>query len=242
MVSHLARPPEFRRSERHVNAPSREHRVCSLVAHHHPFTECVMSSTTPEKNTEQNLSQYCLETATAARQASYALASLDATIKNQWLIESADRLRQSVAPIMAANEKDLAAAPGYGLTDSAVDRLRLNVERIDGIANALIEIAALPDPVGEVLDGFTRPGGLQILKKTGSSGRCVLHLRKPAQCDRRCGRHLRQKRQCSDPSWWQRSHSQQQSHRGRALGLRSRRRDSRESGSVGLNDRPRCRW
>ncbi|MCA9137797.1 MAG: glutamate-5-semialdehyde dehydrogenase [Planctomycetales bacterium] len=112
-----------------------------------------------------NLSQYCLETATRAKRASAELATLDTSIKNRWLLESADRLVDSMGQITAANELDLDAAPGYGLTDAAIDRLRLDSGRIEAIATALREISMLNDPVGEVLDGFTRPGGLQILKK-----------------------------------------------------------------------------
>ncbi|QEG00834.1 Gamma-glutamyl phosphate reductase [Stieleria maiorica] len=112
-----------------------------------------------------DLATYCRDTAKRAKEASAALATLDAEIKNRWLNESADALTASVDQIIAANEQDLAAAPGYGLTDAAVDRLRLNADRIGGIATALREVSMLADPVGEVLDGFTRPGGLQILKK-----------------------------------------------------------------------------
>lgn len=66
--------------------------------------------------------------------------------------------------ILAANEKDIAAAPDYGLTDAQIDRLVLNAERIDGIAGALEEIAMLPDPVGEVVESSIRPNGLAIQK------------------------------------------------------------------------------
>lgn len=112
-----------------------------------------------------DLSDYCLETAKAAKEASAELATLDASVKNRWLTESAEALIESADQIIAANALDLAAAPGYGLTDAAVDRLRLDSGRIASIATALQEISVLTDPVGEVLDGFTRPGGLQILKK-----------------------------------------------------------------------------
>lgn len=111
------------------------------------------------------LTQYCQQTAEAARAASYQLASLDASVKNKWLTESADALVSSTERIMEANQQDLAAAPEYGLTSSAIDRLRLDTERIAAIATGLREIAMLPDPIGEVIDGFTRPGGLQIQKK-----------------------------------------------------------------------------
>lgn len=112
-----------------------------------------------------NLSEYCRETASRAKQASAELATLDAAIKNRWLNESADALVDAGDQIIAANAIDLEAAPGYGLTDAAVDRLRLDRGRISAIATALREISMLSDPIGEVLDGFTRPGGLQILKK-----------------------------------------------------------------------------
>ncbi|EMI54095.1 glutamate-5-semialdehyde dehydrogenase [Rhodopirellula sallentina] len=111
------------------------------------------------------LSDTCLKIATAAKAASRELASLDTSIKDRWLLESADALVAATAEILAANEKDLAAAPGYGLTDASVDRLRLDPSRIEGIATGLREIAALKDPIGEVLDGFTRPGGLRIEKR-----------------------------------------------------------------------------
>lgn len=111
------------------------------------------------------LSETCLEIATAAKAASRQLAAIDTTIKDRWLIESADAIVAATSSILAANEKDLAAAPQYGLSDASVDRLRLDAERIAGIATGLREIAALKDPIGEVLDGFTRPGGMRIEKR-----------------------------------------------------------------------------
>ncbi len=112
-----------------------------------------------------DLSQYCRQTAEAAKAASFELASLDTAIKNQWLNQSADGLIASADEILTANANDLAAAPGYGLGDAQMDRLRLDENRIEAIAVGLREIAMLPDPVGEVIEGFTRPGGLQISKR-----------------------------------------------------------------------------
>ncbi|SRR6056297_1564371 len=114
---------------------------------------------------EIDLAVYCRQTAEKAKEASFELAGLDTAVKNRWLLESADRLESSATQIIAANADDLTAAPGYGLTEAAIDRLRLDQPRIGQIAAALREIAMLPDPIGEVLDGFTRPGGLQILKR-----------------------------------------------------------------------------
>ena len=113
---------------------------------------------------DTDLGRYCLQTAETAKQASYALASLDAALKNGWLLESAAALEGSTEAILEANALDLEAAPGFGLAEAAVDRLRLDADRIRGIANGLREIAALPDPIGEVLEGFVRPGGLKIEK------------------------------------------------------------------------------
>lgn len=124
--------------------------------------------TTPDH--EQSLESYCIETATRAKVASRHLAALDTEIKNQWLLASADALLASAASIMDANQKDLAAAASYGLTDAQIDRLVLDQDRIAAIATALREIAALPDPIGEVLDGFQRPGGLKILKRRAPLG------------------------------------------------------------------------
>ena len=96
------------------------------------------------------LSTRCVEIAKAAKAASRKLATLDTTIKNRWLNESADALVAATDTILAANAKDLAAAPSYGLSDASVDRLRLDPARIAGIAGALREIAVLNDPIGEV--------------------------------------------------------------------------------------------
>ncbi|WP_146598860.1 glutamate-5-semialdehyde dehydrogenase [Novipirellula aureliae] len=112
-----------------------------------------------------DLTDYCHATAENARKASYALATLDAAVKNRWLRESAAGLIANTSEIIAANQIDLDAAPNYGLSEAAIDRLRLDAGRIESIAAALEEIAMLPDPVGEVIEGHTRPGGLQILKR-----------------------------------------------------------------------------
>jgi glutamate-5-semialdehyde dehydrogenase len=111
-----------------------------------------------------DLDAYCLDVAQRAKAASAELACIGGAEKNAFLIASAARLRAQAETILAANEKDLEAAPGFGLTDAAVDRLRLSPERIDGIATALEQIAALPDPLGEVIDSTQRPNGLEILK------------------------------------------------------------------------------
>ena len=112
----------------------------------------------------ENLLQYCEQVARAARQASVEMVRTSAADRNRWLIDSAGQLRQRLDEILAANQQDQEAAAGYGLTDAQVDRLVLNEERVAGIAQALEEIAALADPVGEVIESRDRPNGLKINK------------------------------------------------------------------------------
>lgn len=114
--------------------------------------------------TESDLGRYCRQTAEAAKAASYQLSSISTATKNEWLLASADALVAAADSILKANAEDIAAAPDYGLTDAQVDRLRLDESRIEGIATGLREIAALPDPVGEVIEGYLR-GGLEIQKR-----------------------------------------------------------------------------
>jgi len=110
------------------------------------------------------LADLCFDIARRARVASAALGLLGTDVKNRWLNRSADLLIARSAAISAANQLDLANAPGYGLDSAAVDRLRLTDTRIADIASALRQIASLPDPIGEVLDGYRRPNGLEITK------------------------------------------------------------------------------
>src|SRR6187551_1602815 len=99
---------------------------------------------------EQNLAEYCCRAASRAKAAAAELAQVAGAQKNAWLRQSAKRLREEANAILAANSRDIAAAPGFGLSDAAIDRLRLNAKRIDEIAVGLEEVAALPDPIGEV--------------------------------------------------------------------------------------------
>lgn len=113
---------------------------------------------------DRQLDQYCLEVARNARTASRALSICSGDVKNSWLRAAADELIGRTDVILAANEKDIAAAPGYGLTDAQTDRLRLSPDRIVGIANAMREVAMLPDPVGEIMESSIRPNGLVVQK------------------------------------------------------------------------------
>lgn len=90
------------------------------------------------------------------------MAITSGAARNGWLKAAAAGLRQRCDEILAANQHDVDAAPGFGLNSAAIDRLRLDHKRLDGIARAVEEVAALPDPVGEVIHGGRRPNGLQV--------------------------------------------------------------------------------
>lgn len=113
---------------------------------------------------QPNLDAYCADVAARARQASVRLGVVETSVKNEWLRRSAELLRVSVLAIAQSNAQDLAAAPGYGLTDAQIDRLRLTSQRINDIATGLEQIASLPDPIGEVMRSTVRPNGLRIEK------------------------------------------------------------------------------
>jgi len=111
---------------------------------------------------QQDLAQYCREMAERSKKASTELVDVLGETKNQWLRESAARLRASSEDVLEANAKDLARAPDFGLTEAQIDRLKLDDSRIESIAVGLEEVASLPDPVGEVIDSSRRPNGLDV--------------------------------------------------------------------------------
>ena len=82
--------------------------------------------------------------------------------KNELLEKAAQALEDNSADILRANEEDLAAGKERGLSDSLLDRLKLDEERINGIANGLRLVVGLSDPVGEIVRGHTRPNGLRL--------------------------------------------------------------------------------
>ncbi len=99
-----------------------------------------------------------------ARSASAVLNRLSTNQKNDALQLMADSLRKHKDDIIAANQEDLERGRAQGTSPSLLDRLALNPQRIEAIAEGLEQIIMLPDPVGDVLDSFERPNGLQITK------------------------------------------------------------------------------
>jgi glutamate-5-semialdehyde dehydrogenase len=105
---------------------------------------------------------YMNEVGQQARAASRVLAAADPGSKNRALLAIADKLEASSGMLRTENEKDLEAGRANGLDDALLDRLALNDERISGMAEGLRQIAALPDPVGEITDMSYRPSGIQV--------------------------------------------------------------------------------
>jgi glutamate-5-semialdehyde dehydrogenase len=100
-----------------------------------------------------------------ARAASRELVKLSTEQKNAILLAMADEIQAREVTILAENAKDLARAEENGLSRAMLDRLKLDSKSLTAIAQAVREVAALPDPVGEVLTDWTRPNGLHITKK-----------------------------------------------------------------------------
>jgi glutamate-5-semialdehyde dehydrogenase len=113
---------------------------------------------------QQTMIHEVKEKAIAARDALAAMNRLTTEQKNRALLAMADALIRERDAIIAANREDLARGEANGTSRSLLDRLKLDENRIAGIADGLRQIAELPDPVGEVLETFERPNGLRIEK------------------------------------------------------------------------------
>ena len=109
-----------------------------------------------------NPRQYSQTLAQNARNAASALAPIAAGRKNAWLQRVANALREDSSAIVAENAKDLEAGTQSGLSAAMLDRLKLTPDRIASLAKAVEHIVALPDPVGEVIEGQRRPNGLFV--------------------------------------------------------------------------------
>jgi glutamate-5-semialdehyde dehydrogenase len=103
--------------------------------------------------------------AKAAKEASRPLAYLSTDIKNKALRNIAEDLRSKTKKIIAANKLDLAQAAANGINETMQDRLLLNEKRLQAMADDVLVVAGLPDPVGEVFDMRTMPNGLLIGRK-----------------------------------------------------------------------------
>jgi glutamate-5-semialdehyde dehydrogenase len=102
------------------------------------------------------------EQAQRARTAALTLSSATRAAKDAALLAMADSLAKSEIAILEANERDVARAEANGTSAALIDRLRLTPDRIAGMADGLRELAALPDPVGDVVRGWTNANGVQV--------------------------------------------------------------------------------
>ena len=98
----------------------------------------------------------------AAKAAERILGVADTNTKNKALEAMAAALESNAAEIIAANESDLMNGRQNGMKDSLLDRLRLTPERISGMAEGIRQVAALADPIGEIIEGSVRPNGMKI--------------------------------------------------------------------------------
>ncbi len=110
------------------------------------------------------LQQSLEETGQRARVAAYALAATSTTVKNRALRAMATALRAREAVILAANRADVDRAESNGLAPAMIDRLRLDAERIAGMAAGIENVASLTDPTGGTISEWTRPNGIRISK------------------------------------------------------------------------------
>ena len=127
-----------------------------------------------------------------AKAASRQLAGAATPAKNGALLTAADLLGERAGEIQAANDADLEAARAAGMAEGPLDRLRLTDDRLASMAAGLRTVAALPDPVGEILDGWKRPNGLEITRVRGAARRDRDHLREPPQRHERRRRAVRE--------------------------------------------------
>ncbi len=109
-----------------------------------------------------------------AKVASRALAKLTTDEKNRVLLAMADAIEKAKPAIQQANAFDMDAGAKAGLSKAMLDRLKLDYKRIAGMANGLREVAALPDPVGRLLDERIRPNGLKLQKVSVPIGVIVI--------------------------------------------------------------------
>jgi glutamate-5-semialdehyde dehydrogenase len=102
------------------------------------------------------------EQAERARTAALTLSSATRATKDAALVAMADALAKSETAILEANQRDVARAEANGTSAALIDRLRLTPDRITGMVEGLRQLATLPDPVGDVVRGWTNANGVRV--------------------------------------------------------------------------------
>ena len=123
-----------------------------------------MRPTDMHTNTMNDIKEYMKSVGQQARTASRAMAMADTNAKNHALENIATAILLNSTKLITENAKDVAAAKQNGLDDASIDRLTLTEKTIKGMAEGLRQIAALPDPIGEISDMKYRPSGIQVGK------------------------------------------------------------------------------
>lgn len=111
-----------------------------------------------------DLKKYVLEKAQEAKEGARSLAKASSKQKNAVLIKMADALNDSAEMLIAENSKDIELGDKKGLSKAMIDRLTLNKKRVEEMSAGLIEVAQLPDPVGEIINMRQRPNGMMVGK------------------------------------------------------------------------------
>jgi glutamate-5-semialdehyde dehydrogenase len=111
-----------------------------------------------------DIKAYVLNKALEAKEGARALARASSKQKNAALIGMAEALKKRSRDLISENKKDIKYAEGKGLSKALIDRLTLNEKRVNEMAAGLIEVAALPDPVGEIIKMRQRPNGMTVGK------------------------------------------------------------------------------
>ena len=114
------------------------------------------------ENAAENHDALVADIARAGRAAQRRLAGMGDDAKAAALRSAAASLRANAADVLTANERDLAAGRANGLTPAMLDRLKLDEQRLESVASAVEAVAALPDPVGQVIDRGTAPSGFAL--------------------------------------------------------------------------------
>ncbi len=109
-----------------------------------------------------DIKTYVLNKAREAKEGARSLAKASSGQKNSVLIKMAGALKKRAKELISKNRKDIGFAEGKGLSKALIDRLTLNEKRIGEMAQGLIEVSALPDPVGEITKMWQRPNGMTV--------------------------------------------------------------------------------
>lgn len=111
-----------------------------------------------------DIKSFVLKKAQEAKEGARSVAKASSGLKNSALIKMADTIKKKTGELQRENRKDLVAAKKKGLSKAMINRLTLTAKSIDEMAQGLVEIAALPDPVGEITKMWQRPNGMMVGK------------------------------------------------------------------------------